>query len=232
MHLFYDEKIKDEGVFVLNEKDSIHALKVLRMRRGDTIEITDGKGSVFEAQIIEPNLKKCLLKILSVKKMSNLRDYKLHIAIAPTKNMDRLEWFVEKSVEMGIDTITPIICDFSERKKLKTDRLEKIAIAAMKQSLKYYKTQIDELIPFKKFIETIKSENKFIAFCKAKQNFANFELRKENLFLVGPEGGFSEQEVLLAVENNYKAIKISDFRLRTETAGVMIASALNILNQK
>lgn len=232
MMLFYDENLDSQDTFILNEIESQHAVKVMRLKYGDDIEITNGRGKLYHAQIVEANYKKCLIKIISSEIIERQRKYMLHIAIAPTKNIERLEWFIEKSIEMGIDRITPIICNFSERKNVKKDRLDKIAIAAMKQSLNYHKPQIDEAVEFSEFIKTEKSEKKFIAHCKAERNFVNFELANEYLFLVGPEGGFSVQEVDLAVKNGYSKIKISNTRLRTETAGVMISSAINVLNQK
>lgn len=232
MMLFYDENLNSQDTFILNEIESQHIVKVLRLKYGDDIEITNGRGKLFKAQIIDANYKKCMIKIISSEIVENQRKYKLHIAIAPTKNMERLEWFIEKSIEMGIDRITPIICNFSERKKLKKDRLNKIAIAAMKQSLSFYKPQIDDAVEYKEFVKTAKYEKKFIAYCKAEKNFANFETANEYLFLVGPEGGFSEQEVEFAIKNGYSEIKISNSRLRTETAGIMISSAINVLFQK
>jgi len=232
MQLFYDNNIANKETIVLNSIESAHAIKVLRLKKNDVLNITDGLGYLYKAQIIEPNYRKCLVKIISSEKMEPEKDYYLHVAIAPTKSMDRMEWFVEKSVEMGIDRITPIICKYSERKSIKNERLEKILISAMKQSLKYHKPIIDELLLFDNFIKNSNSEKKFIAYCNAKENFFNFEYEKESLFLIGPEGGFSESEVSSAIENNFKPIKISNSRLRTETAGVMISAALSIINQK
>ena len=153
MQLFYDNNITNNDTFVLNSIESAHAIKVLRLKKNDVLNITNGQGYLFKAQIIEPNYRKCLVKIISSEKIEPEKNYYLHIAIAPTKSMDRMEWFVEKAVEMGIDRITPIICKYSERKSIKNERLEKIVISAMKQSLKYYKPIIDELIMFDDFIK-------------------------------------------------------------------------------
>lgn len=235
MNLFYTAHITpNDKSFILDETESKHAIKVLRLGQKDIIHLIDGKGHFYEAEIIDAHPKKCEVKINHVKKEEKPKSY-IHIAIAPTKNTDRLEWFVEKVTEIGISEITPIVCDHSERKVLKTDRLEKRAIAAMKQSLKAFLPKINEAISFKDFIKlTEKEENKMIAHCyqeEQKHLKEVYQPTKDGIILIGPEGDFSLQEVELAIKNNFTPISLGTSRLRTETAGIVACHTINLLNE-
>lgn len=228
MNLFYEKNIGNQTIISFSKEESNHCVKVRRMKINDLISLIDGKGYLYNAKIIDANHKKCAVEIIGKKFIEKQKKYKLHIAIAPTKNIDRFEWFVEKAVEIGVDEITPLICRFSERKIIKYERIERIIVSAMKQSLKYYKPVLNPLVDFKEFVKTAKNDQKFIAYCKADESIASYTLQDEILFLIGPEGGFADFEFDFATKNGYKPLKINEFRLRTETAGVFISSAINI----
>lgn len=231
MQLFYEPNIID--THTLNPIDSKHCIRVLRHTIGDQISVMDGKGNWFDCEIIEDNPKKCKVSILS-KKEDNARKSSLHMAVAPTKNIDRFEWFIEKATEMGIEQITPVLCEHSERKIIKPERLEKVIISAMKQSLKAYKPILNPLTPFKTFItENLNTNNAFIAHC----NEGNKTLLKSAYnegqnatILIGPEGDFSLKEVEIAMDNHFSAISLGEARLRTETAALMACATFNITN--
>lgn len=232
MQLFYNQKITNKGIYNLDEQESVHAIKVLRLKVGDTIDITNGNGYFCKAKLIDTNFKSTCIEVFETE-LQRKRDYNLHIAIAPTKNSERFEWFVEKVVEIGIDKITPIICKHSERKSLNIERSEKIIISAMKQSLKAHKPIIYEPIKFEQFINSqLQTKNKYIAHIETNLTVKNIQKSNDFLFLIGPEGGFSNDELNFAVNNGFETIKISEYRLRTETAGVFIANTLSILMTK
>jgi 16S rRNA (uracil1498-N3)-methyltransferase len=227
MLLFYQSNI--EKTPFLSEEDSRHCLKVLRKNIKDKIHIVDGVGGLFECEITKAYEKKCEVRILSVKREFEKREYYLHIAIAPTKNADRIEYFIEKCVEIGIDEITLIQTKHSERKNQKTERLEKIAISAMKQSLKAYLPKVNELMDFNEFIQNANFEVKFLAHLTddakpLKDVAAN---KKEVLLMIGPEGDFSQDEILLAQNIGFQLVTLGNSRLRTETAGVVACSIVN-----
>lgn len=233
MKLFFTPNINDAKTYVLEENESKHAIKVLRLKIGDTITLVDGKGYFYEAQITTDHSKKCEVKILSKTKETNTKP-KLHLAIAPTKNNDRLEWLIEKATEIGISEVTPIICEHSERKVLKTERLEKRAIAAMKQSLKASLPIINQPLKLNEFLNLNTDYHKFIAHCyeESQEHFKNLYSKGENcLILIGPEGDFSKSEIDLAIKHNFKPISLGKSRLRTETAGLYICNAFNLLNE-
>lgn len=229
MKLFFDKEINDLGVFSVVSQEAIHISKVLRLKTGQEINFTNGKGFLFTGTIVELNKKNILVNFTKKTDKKLKQNHKLHIAIAPTKNIDRFEWFIEKAVETGISRITPIISKYSERKVIKKERLEKVIISAMKQSLKFEMPQLDELINFTDFIKNEKAENKFISYCKANNKITEINPQNNNLFIVGPEGGFSDEEIEKAISYNYKLLKISNYRLRTETAGVVISSVFNAI---
>jgi len=220
MRLFYDSTIsKDLTDFILNEEESGHACKVLRLKAGDKIAIVNGKGDYFTTEITEPHARKCQVKIISC--TTEEPDNKsIHIAIAPTKNMDRIEWFVEKATELGITEITLLLCKNNERKVIKTDRLEKILISAMKQSKRLYLPVLNELTPVNNFIQS--HPNGLIAHCYVGEKGNISHLYKPNncAILIGPEGDFTQEEVDIARKNGYQAIELGENRLRTETAGL------------
>jgi 16S rRNA (uracil1498-N3)-methyltransferase len=233
MQLFYNPDF-DTNTPSLPEEEARHCLKVLRMKKGDTVYITDGKGNIFETRLLTEDPKKCQLQIISTQSESE-KPYTIHIAIAPTKNADRTEWMVEKCVELGVDQITFIACEHSERKFFKTDRVEKIAVAAMKQSLKSRLPAIHEIVPFKKFIEQPLPEQKFIAHLeegerKLLQHLAQKD--KEYCVLIGPEGDFSPEEIRMAQARGFLPVSLGESRLRTETAGIVACHILNLINSR
>ena len=233
MQLFYIPEITGNSV-ILNEAESKHAVKVLRLAGGNRVSIVDGKGGFYVAEISEVNPKRCRLSILDIQKDTRRKNYRLHIAIAPTKNISRFEWFLEKATEIGIDEITPVLSEHSERKAVKNNRLKKIMVAAMKQSQKTFLPHLNELIPFKNFIQNNSEKEKFIAHCNKseKPHLKNALKKEENvLLLIGPEGDFSIDEVKMARNNGFHEISLGNSRLRTETAGVVACHIVNLINE-
>ena len=219
----------------LPEEESQHAVKVLRLQTGDHVELIDGKGGYYKAEIIFPHHKRCEVQILEKQTGFQKRPYRLHIAIAPTKNIERLEWFAEKATEIGIDEITPVICRFSERKIIKHDRLEKILISAMKQSLKAYLPKLNEQCTFDEFLKRTDSEQRLIAHCYDDQTRKTLSSayipRKNTMLLIGPEGDFSPEEVEKALKTGFIPISLGESRLRTETAGIVACHTVNLLEE-
>jgi 16S rRNA (uracil1498-N3)-methyltransferase len=220
MAIFFDPNIDISAKkHVLNEEESGHACRVLRLRVGDEIELLDGKGTTFKAKISDAHPKKCMVDIFETHTEKN-PDFEIHIAIAPTKNMERLEWFAEKTTELGITHITLLSCKNNERKAVKTDRLQKILISAMKQSKRKFLPELTDLVSFKEFVS--KYPNGLIAHCyEGEKNtvLSNWNKNKTPI-LIGPEGDFTSDEVEMALKNGYKAIHLGSNRLRTETAGL------------
>jgi 16S rRNA (uracil1498-N3)-methyltransferase len=208
----------------LPEEESLHAVKVLRLKAGDEIELLDGKGRIYQAKILYPHPKHCEVEILMSCEGDRNPPFHLHIAIAPTKNMDRMEWFAEKVTEIGISEITPVICRFSERKVIKHERLEKILVSAMKQSRQAYLPRLNPSCSFKDFVGRKISGQKVIGHCyedNHKEYFsAHYIPLNDVTILIGPEGDFSEEEVKLAVKNGFTPVSLGNTRLRTETAGL------------
>jgi len=229
MLLFYCPNIINGDNF-LNPEESRHCIKVLRKNTGDQIEITDGIGNFYIAILTEVNHRKCFYKILS-SYPSKPKDYSIHIAIAPTKNTDRIEWFVEKSVEIGISKITFIQTAFSERKTINMDRIMRKAISAMKQSMRSYLPEFSRITKFTTFIDSVdEAGQKFIAHLDNEQTEHLQEVvmpESDKLIIIGPEGGFTNEEISLAKNKHFKPVKIGDHRLRTETAGIVACTMLN-----
>jgi len=233
MQLFYVPNIAGDEV-ILNETESKHAVRVLRLNFGNQVQIIDGKGGFFEAVITDANPKKCRLSIIKSVREFGKKDFHLHIAIAPTKNNDRFEWFLEKATEIGVDEITPLLTSHSERKTVNPERLEKILVSAIKQSLKAYLPKLNSLISFTELVISNKSENKFIAYCDdvQKKHLKDLPLKSKNtLILIGPEGDFSPGEVKFAMENGFKVVSLGTARLRTETAGIVACNIVNLANE-
>ena len=233
MHLFYTPFTDPESL-TLDEEETRHCTRVLRLVQGDRVYVTDGKGSMFECRIREITGKKCQLEMVSEQKDYHKRNSRIHIAIAPTKSIDRFEWFLEKSTEIGIDEITPLFCKHSERTHLKTDRLQKVIISAMKQSLKAYLPLLHPPVNFGKFRGSSFDGQKFIAFCDADSTLELHKIYNKGsnaLILIGPEGDFSEEEIDLAKKDGFIPITLGKSRLRTETAGVVACTIINFLNQ-
>lgn len=232
MYLFYTPDIDIHPE--LPEEEAAHCLRVLRLSQGDKITLTDGKGYFYEAQISVASAKRCSVSILNKTFQPFYWRGHLHLAMAPTKNMDRTEWFAEKATEIGIDEISFLNCRFSERKVLKVERIEKIVVSAVKQSLKARKPQINEMLSFDKFVRQDFPGDKFIAHCYAgekpllKDVLSN---EKDTLVLVGPEGDFSPEEVELALSCGFRPVSLGMSRLRTETAALVAAHLMNLYHQ-
>ena len=231
MQLFYCPDI-DGSTYTLNEEESKHCIRVLRMQTGDQFNITDGKGNLFEVEIIDDHPKRCSVKIISTLSNYEAKDFFLHIAVAPTKNIGRFEWFLEKATEMGIHEISPIICEHSERKEIKIPRLEKVIVSAIKQSLKAYVPKLNSAMNFSSFIQQDFKGQKFIAYCDGDHiNLKDqYRLKEGVCILIGPEGDFSPEEVKLALEHGFKTISLGKSRLRTETAAIAACHTINLLN--
>ena len=229
MQLFYLKDRKNE--LILSAEESKHTTKVLRKRKGDVLNFTDGNGSFYKAKITRADSKRCRLKVISHHQKKKQHDYYLHMAIAPTKSMDRFEFFLEKATEIGVDEITPLICSYSERKIIKTERANRILQSAMKQSLKYHLPKLNDVVSFNDFINKEFNGAKYIAHCT---NSKKLDLKSINkvgrtLILIGPEGDFSPKEIELALEKKFKAVSLSNSRLRTETAGIISVQIINMM---
>lgn len=224
MKLFYGE-IAHQQV-IINDDEQQHIVKVLRMKEGEEIHVTDGKGKLASGKLIIEG-KKASIEVAEIKE--DLPDFnpRLHIAIAPTKNIDRIEFFVEKAVEMGISEISIIVTEKTERKNINIDKIRKQAIAASKQSLRFHFPVINDAIKLPDFLKNIDPENTFVAHCH--ENLERIDLKnipslEQVTFLIGPEGDFSEKEISFLAENKIKAVSLGNQRLRTETAGVFVAA--------
>lgn len=230
MQLFYCPELLNDASFLSNEESS-HCFKVLRKKVGDHIHLIDGVGGFYEAEITIASQKKVIFNV--IKKWNHQkRPYSLHIAIAPTKNNDRFEWFLEKATEIGIDEVTPIICEHSERKIIKNERMEKIILSAAKQSLKSKLPKINKVTTFNDFMNKNHSSHSFIAHClpSQKKKLKN-EVVSESTILIGPEGDFSTLEVEVALKNNFIPISLGSSRLRTETAGVIACHTIALYHE-
>ncbi|MBQ0119304.1 MAG: 16S rRNA (uracil(1498)-N(3))-methyltransferase [Paludibacteraceae bacterium] len=233
MYLFYTPDIA--VTHCLSEEESAHCVRVLRCTRGDEILLTDGRGTTYTARITNPHPKHCEFEILTSESQQPSHPFHLHIAIAPTKNMERLEWMIEKCTEIGVDEITPLLCRFSERKQLRTERLEKIVLSAAKQSLTPYLPRLNPLVPFDDFIRAINPhQSRFIAHCyKEDKRLLRDEIKRgeDVVVLIGPEGDFSEQEVQDALTLGFVPVSLGNSRLRTETAGVVACHTVILMNE-
>jgi len=233
MHAFYTPDIQGK-IHRLEKQESLHCINVLRLQEGDRIILVDGKGGYYKAKIKTGDPHKCTIEIISSKHEVGKKNFRLHIAIAPTKNISRFEWFLEKATEIGINEITPLLCERSERKTIRNERLEKVIVSAMKQSVKAYKPELNRITNFIEFVSAKYSFNKFIAWCDKKSNPELKELvTKGNdiLILIGPEGDFSPEEVHQATKNGFQVIQLGTSRLRTETAGIVACHTVNLVNQ-
>ena len=232
MQLFFSDQIDGEHI-VLDGQEAKHCAQVLRKRTGDIIQVTDGRGFLYTTRLLEVGKSSCIA-VVEQKEETVSDHYHLHIAIAPTKNNSRTEWFVEKAIEFGVHEISFIHCFHSEKQYFKTDRIRKIAIAAMKQSLHFRLPVIHELLPFQAFIEGLHSdEDYFIAHCDPGEKRLLKEVyssQKDTLVCIGPEGDFSAQEIEEARIKGFKEISLGKNRLRTETAGVAVCCMINMLN--
>jgi 16S rRNA (uracil1498-N3)-methyltransferase len=235
MQLFYTPDIDAaSSIYYLNEEESKHCVRVLRLQNGDQVQLIDGKGNFYTATIADAHPKRTQLQIISVEQDFNTRNHYLHIAVAPTKNIERLEWFLEKATEIGIDEISLIICQRSERKEAKVDRLNKIITSAIKQSLKAWHPVLNEPVALSKLLSLPFDGQKFIAHCEPEDKFSLKEQIKpldKYLILIGPEGDFTPKEIDDALKNGFKAITLGKSRLRTETAALEACFEVNFLNR-
>ena len=231
MQLFYCPDVLNDACY-LNSEESKHCIKVLRKTEGDLINLIDGQGKFYEVVITIASQKKVSFDIQKTWREKE-SDYSLHIAIAPTKNNDRLEWFLEKATEIGVAEITPIVCQNSERRIIKHERLMKIILSATKQSLKAKVPKLNPIQTFKEFVSTKQESNCFIAHCKEEdKTYLKNVISTNNVVLIGPEGDFTSTEIDLALKQNYKAVSLGNSRLRTETAGLVACNTIALHYEK
>lgn len=236
MQLFYESNLNPAiKEFTFSKDESKHIVRVLRKKEGDNIQLTNGKGFLFNGQLKSANDKKCIAHIVSFEEKTKPWNYYLHLAIAPTKMNDRYAWFIEKATEIGIDEVTPIICDNSERKIIKHERIEKVMISAMKQSLKYQLPKLNQALPYSEFILKEINGSKFIAHCEnTDKKTLNEQIisSKKITILIGPEGDFSPKEISKALQHQYIPLSLGESRLRTETAGIVACNTIAVLKSK
>jgi 16S rRNA (uracil1498-N3)-methyltransferase len=234
MQLFYNSEISANTKQITFDKiESKHMVRVLRKKENDVLKITNGKGFLFEARITFASDKKCMADIVSATAIAKPWNYNLHIAIAPTKNNDRIEWFLEKATEIGIDEITPIICSNSERRIVKLDRFEKIIQSAMKQSLKFTLPKLNAPLKFDDFLAQKFEGTLCIAHCDEDKKTALQTLVKPTetiTIMIGPEGDFSSEEIQKALAKNAKPVSLGESRLRTETAALVAVNIVSFIN--
>lgn len=244
MYLFYATDIPSTVAVgqpvVLDEEESAHAVRVLRYSAGDTVYIADGRGTMYEAVISNAHPKHCEVEITAIKPQHKHHNGTIHIAVAPTKNIERTEWLTEKCTEIGVDTLTPLLCHYSERKVIRTDRLQKIVLSAAKQSLSAYLPHLNELTSVKDCILNATEQRRYIAHSspwtdkrdlrselKAYSQQSSGSNETSTIVLIGPEGGFSDDEVRLAMEHGFIPVSLGEARLRTETAALVACMLVN-----
>ena len=234
MQVFYAPGI--DGIrYLLDEKESAHCIRVLRMKKNSPVNLIDGRGNLYEGVISDPDPKGCLITIENVVKGFEKRPYSLHLAISPLKNPERFEWFIEKSVEIGIDEITPVLCKNSEKRSVKTERINKLIVSAMKQSLKAGVTKFNEILNYGDFIKRPHNGIKLIAHCS--DNYERspvggvYTAGSDAVILIGPEGDFTDEEITMSINSGFRSVHLGMSRLRTETAGVAACHSIYLLNQ-
>ncbi|MEL6305747.1 MAG: 16S rRNA (uracil(1498)-N(3))-methyltransferase [Bacteroidota bacterium] len=234
MQLFYHPTEPVTGATLsFSAEESKHIVRVLRKKVGDVLQATDGQGHFFTITLTHTEVRNCQGTIGDVNKVSK-KPYQLHMAVAPTKMNERFEWFLEKATELGVDEITPILCERSERKVIKAERLERVLVSAMKQSLRAYLPKLNPLTPYQDFLEKNPEAKKFIAHCaQGKRNLLTDFLppQEDVVFLVGPEGDFSENEIQSALDLEYVPVTLGKNRLRTETAAVMTCASFALFEE-
>jgi len=234
MQIFYAPDIKSDN-YTLDEKESRHSVRVLRMNKGTPVKLIDGKGNLYEGVITDPDPRRCSIKVMNVINDFGKRNYSLHIAISPLKNPERFEWFVEKSVEIGIDEITPIICSKTEKPRIKQKRIRNLIISAMKQSLKARISILNPVCLFGDFLNKEQQGKMMIAHCSDKLKRVGiidvYKKGENAVILIGPEGDFSDHEIKAAVIKGYIPVHLGHSRLRTETAGITACHSIYFINQ-
>ena len=235
MQLFYAPEVS-LPCYTLAEEESKHCIRVLRMRVGDELHLTDGRGTMYRCKVVDDNAKRCTVEVIESIPEYEKMTYGLTMAVAPTKNIDRYEWFLEKATEVGITEIYPIECDHSERRQIKAEREEKVITSAVKQSLKAYHPVLHALTDVREVIKMDFDGEKYIAHCNdalGERPYLGSLIKKggNNLILIGPEGDFSEEEITFAVQNGFKAISLGKERLRTETAAVVATVVTATINK-
>ncbi len=240
MQLFYSKDISLSGFCTLDAEESRHAVRVLRMREGDIINVTDGRGNLYRCRILQANDRACVVEVAEQEFSISNSQFSIHLAVAPTKNPARMEWLVEKAVEIGVGEITLLQCDHSERTFLKTDRLEKLAVSAMKQSLHLTLPPINPAVSLHDWLNSqfsiLNSQFKFIAHCEADKPrtplAAAMQPGRDAVVLIGPEGDFSEEEIQQALAAGFQPVSLGPSRLRTETAALYAVTAFNLINDR
>lgn len=234
MQIFYAPDITGD-THILDENESKHLIRVLRMVRGAEVRLIDGKGNLYEAIIADPDQKRCTLKITGKTADFEKRNYKLHIAISPLKNPERFEWFIEKSVEIGIDEITPLICRNTEKPGIKPGRISNLIVSAMKQSLKATLPKLNEPCNFNEFIRSGTGGIRLIAHCNesiTRKRIADVYIKNQNtVIMIGPEGDFTREEIESAIGLGFIPVHLGNSRLRTETAGIAACHSIYFINQ-
>ena len=234
MQVFYAPEIAGNE-YVLDENESGHCIRVLRMRAGTAVKLIDGKGTLYDAVISKADSRKCCLEITGVTSDFEKRGYRLHMAVSPLKNHERFEWFLEKSVEIGVDEITPLICDKTEKTGFRRERMNNIIISAMKQSLKATLPVLHEPCNFSEFIGRTHMNTRLIAHCSpvhTRNRISDmYSAGQDALVLIGPEGDFSENEILAANAAGFAGVHLGQSRLRSETAGIAACCLVYLLNQ-
>jgi 16S rRNA (uracil1498-N3)-methyltransferase len=233
MNLFYTPDISGNS-YQLNEEESKHCIRVLRLTVGDEVYLTDGRGTLYTTRITDAHPKACKVEIIQRKENTEQHHYFLHLAVAPTKSTERYEWMLEKVTEIGVDIITPVLCDHSERRALKHERAEKIVISAMKQSLKTTLPELQELTDVKQLISQPFDGEKFICHCAEGERLPLPQALRDcsrTLILIGPEGDFSTEEIALALQHGFKPVSLGDTRLRVETAALVACTYMQAMQQ-
>ncbi|MCM1452028.1 MAG: 16S rRNA (uracil(1498)-N(3))-methyltransferase [Clostridium sp.] len=230
---FYAPEIEEDPA--LPEADSQHCVRVLRMKQGDAVQVIDGKGFVYDCTLIDPHPKHAMLQVLARREQPLPWKQRITVAVAPTKMMDRMEWLVEKLTEVGVNRFVPLLCRYSERKEIKEERLRKIAVSAMKQSLKATLPEIMPMTPIAEFIKGCRAEQKFVAYCDPtiprRLLTELYRPGADVAILIGPEGDFSATEIKMAIDAGFKPVSLGDNRLRTETAALYAVSAFHVIDE-
>jgi 16S rRNA (uracil1498-N3)-methyltransferase len=231
MQIFYTPDISGQH-YCLSEDESKHAIRVLRMNAGEKVMLVDGKGTLYKARISDPNPKRCEIIVEDITHEFEKRNYNLHIAISPLKNADRFEWFLEKATEIGIDSITPLICNRTEKKGFNLERSNRIIESAMKQSIKAYRPLLNQPVKFFDFVKVKENAVKMIACCEGERELISkiYNPEQDVIILIGPEGDFTPEEIETAKANKFIPVTMGNSRLRTETAGLVAVHTISHIN--